>query len=373
VTASQTANATGPCDADVFLKFQENFASSFKTKGDVVVGQPVFGQTSNTESGFSNPLLANSHNLAKAGMATQGTRLMARFAGVPAGVTVRVWTASVGSGGTPCAAGSVAGDKKWNSTTDAWSVDGADSVGAGGAPTTTAEFRDVSLSGGSGAATWEITTPNPFVTDTVFFAVDVVYTANTTSGIPALGTGTVNGSFAPVSTVVTASSTAPVPRFFDDSTPTNIFSINSCATTLLYPYVTNQAGFDTGLVIANTSKDPFGTATQEGTCSLNYYGFTTGGGAAPAAVTTPRVPAGQHAVWTLSSGGTVQTGGGTIAAAPGFQGYIIAVCNFQFGHGYAFISDIGSGKLAQGYLALVMDDTAATVPRSGSNSEPLGQ
>jgi hypothetical protein len=233
----------------------------------------------------------------------------------------------------------------------------------------------VSLSGGAGSATWEIIASDPFATDSVYFAVDITFTAGSGSGAPALGTASFNGSFAPISTVVTASSTAPVPRFFDDSASGSgdIFSINPCSTTLLYPFVTNLAGFDTGLVISNTSRDPFGTPTQEGTCSVNYYGFTTGGGAAPAAVTTPRVAAGSHAVWTLSSGGTVQTGGGTVPAAPGFQGYIIAVCNFQFAHGYAFISDIGSGRLAQGYLALVMDEAASTVPRSKSNSEPLGQ
>jgi len=40
--------------------------------------------------------------------------------------------------------------------------------------------------------------------------------------------------------------------------------------------------------------------------------------------------------------------------APGFQGYIIAVCNFQFAHGFAFISDLGARNLAMGYLALVL-------------------
>ncbi len=40
-----------------------------------------------------------------------------------------------------------------------------------------------------------------------------------------------------------------------------------------------------------------------------------------------------------------------------FQGYIIVVCDFQYGHGYAFITD-GFGSvptLAQGYLALLLD------------------
>jgi hypothetical protein len=377
--ASPPGVAGGPCDADVYLRFRERFATAFRERdGGAAVGgaQPLLGGPSlNTESGFFNPALPpGDHDINLAGRATQGTRFLARFNGVPSGATVRVWSAAVSSVANSCVAGSAVADGPFNSTNLAMRVNDADSVGAGGTPTTTAEWRALTLATGAGSATWEIIEAgdNPSANDTVYFAVDVVYTANTTSGIPALGTASASGSYAPISTVGTASDTAPRPRFADDSTPVNGVVINSCATSLLYPYVTNQGGFDTGLVISNTSRDPFGTATQQGACTVNYYGHTTGGGAAPAAVTTPAVPAGQHAVWTLSSGGTVQTAGGTIAAAPGFQGYVIAVCNFQYAHGYAFISDIGSGRLAQGYLALVMDAASDVLPRSGSNSEPLG-
>jgi hypothetical protein len=33
---------------------------------------------------------------------------------------------------------------------------------------------------------------------------------------------------------------------------------------------------------------------------------------------------------------------------------MIAVCNFQLAHGYAFVSDLGAQKLAHGYLALIL-------------------
>jgi hypothetical protein len=50
-------------------------------------------------------------------------------------------------------------------------------------------------------------------------------------------------------------------------------------------------------------------------------------------------------------------GGGNlgIAATQGFQGYIIARANFQYCHGFAFISDLGAQKLAEGYLAIELD------------------
>jgi hypothetical protein len=110
-------------------------------------------------------------------------------------------------------------------------------------------------------------------------------------------------------------------------------------TNLLFTYVTNANGFDTGLEISNTSADPYNTATQTGTCTLNFY--STG--------TTPTV--------TFT---TPSIGPGTIYAnlasviAPGFNGYMFASCTFTYAHGFAFISDLGAQKLALGYLALVV-------------------
>jgi hypothetical protein len=40
---------------------------------------------------------------------------------------------------------------------------------------------------------------------------------------------------------------------------------------------------------------------------------------------------------------------------PGFEGYIISVANLQYCHGFAFISDVGAQKLAEGYLAIQLD------------------
>ena len=52
--------------------------------------------------------------------------------------------------------------------------------------------------------------------------------------------------------------------------------------------------------------------------------------------------------------------------APNFQGYMFAVCNFQYAHGFAFISDVGARNLAMGYLALVIPD-----PGTGCRSAHL--
>jgi len=101
---------------------------------------------------------------------------------------------------------------------------------------------------------------------------------------------------------------------------------------LLFSTVSNQNGIDTAISIANTSSDPFGTTPGSGTCTLNYFGSTTGGGAAPPAQTSARVPAGESLVFSLSGGGNYG-----IAATPGFQGYIFADCTFPLAQGWGFM------------------------------------
>jgi hypothetical protein len=108
------------------------------------------------------------------------------------------------------------------------------------------------------------------------------------------------------------------------ATPAPVTTVGLCSTSLLFPFVTNQLGFDTGLVLANTSQDPFSTTPASGTCSLNFYGQ-----AAPSAA--------------VNAPGGSQAGGTTNAfllssVAPGFQGYMIATCSFNFGHGFAYIA-----------------------------------
>jgi len=131
-------------------------------------------------------------------------------------------------------------------------------------------------------------------------------------------------------------------------------SVDKCVTTLLFPFVTNQSGFDTGLAISNTSEDwgLSGIDAQEGECEIHYVGTDTSGNIPDEDITDSDVEAGDQLVWLLSSGGTHG-----LLGAPDFQGYILAACDFQYAHGYAFITDgFGGGipALAQGYLALVI-------------------
>ncbi len=193
----------------------------------------------------------------------------------------------------------------------------------------------VSYSRNAGYATYEVVRSNPNVVQRANVNVFVAFIANTGQDLPALGQTTVSTGFAPGSNVTV-----------DESPPRNAFAINPITSDLLFPFVTNQDGFDTRIAIANTSLDPFGTSAQKGRVTLFYYG-TVNGVPSPQAtqVTDERVPAGSQLVFSLSEGGNFG-----IKPTPGFQGYIVAVTDFQYSHALAFISDRDADS--QSYLAI---------------------
>jgi hypothetical protein len=121
-------------------------------------------------------------------------------------------------------------------------------------------------------------------------------------------------------------------------------------TRLLFPFVTNRGGFETGISIANISRDPFGTAPQAGLCRLFYYGETVSG-PTPSPQVPGVVPAGGQLMFTLSGGNALQQ----VAATPGFQGYLVAVCDFP-AQGFAIITDGFGGvpTIATAYIATLM-------------------
>ncbi|MCW5964887.1 MAG: hypothetical protein KIT83_12685 [Bryobacterales bacterium] len=182
---------------------------------------------------------------------------------------------------------------------------------------------------------------------------------------------------------------APVPRFAPVIKDAQGYSIVRCRTLLLFPYLTNRDGYNTGIAIANTSKDdgagPFdenkaasdpmrGANPQTGPCTLYLYGGNNGA-ANPVSQTplfsTVNVRPGGMYLMTLQDGGVVKgpagQDDGALESAPGFQGYGIASCEFQYAHGYAFISDVNAQQLAQGYLALIIPDRTGYIACSEDN------
>ena len=368
----QSRTGTTRAAAQAALRFAENFATAFKVRqsvdlANVPVPQIIPGAIYNTESGLSIPGLTGTTGttipFAALGIADFGTKLRAVFNNIPNGVSVFVSNRNIINDAPSSTSAGI--QAVLLSSETAPSVFPSGVGGAVPENTFTSDaipVNQVALTSGTGVAVWEVIAASSLKQEYADFYIYYGYSSNQAANTPATGTGTVAGTLAPVSTVATASATAPIPRFADTGSAINVLAIVACRTNLLFPFVTNQAGFDTGIAISNTSKDIFGTNVQAGTCSLNFFGDN-----APAPVTTASIAGG--AVYTALAQ----------SVAPNFQGYIIAQCGFQFGHGFAFISDVGARNLAMGYLALVIPDQTdnsrgrIAISLNAGNGELLGQ
>jgi len=370
-TLSQCANSsisgsTGTGGALGVLQFIENFSTAFKVKG--TNAQNVPGTIYNSENGFTTPLITNAVSgtgvSETAGVADYGTRLKATFSNIPSGVSLYVTTRDVINDFNP---GNATGynTAQANLVLAETAIDISNVLPLASQTTVYGPVSTIGLSPvainpatSSGLSVWEVTATNPNQIDTINFGLYISYSSNASANSPAPGTMSVTLSYAPTpsggaftsSSGSVASSSLTLPRFSDSLDITkSIGTIVLCTTSLLYPYVINVNGFDTGLAIANTTTDPYGTAAQQGTCSLYFYGSS-------APTTNPFVTP------SVASGTVYANLASTLA--PGFSGYMIANCNFQEAHGFAFVSDVGARNLAMGYLALVTG-------RSGTSPESL--
>ncbi len=199
-------NASGPT-TDFTMTFAEVYASAFKPRTVAAnpedtssnANQNVPGGVFASASGFYNASFPGTY--AGAGLATQGTRLIAHFEKVPPGVvlfvterpttasrTLRVQLVSTGPDG-----------------------DGP-YYAVAGAPN---GFAPITVYNGSAVAVWEVLSANPAEIESAEFGVAVGFTpeASSANALLQIGTATVRGSFAPLSRVALASLTDPVPRF----------------------------------------------------------------------------------------------------------------------------------------------------------------
>jgi hypothetical protein len=124
-------------------------------------------------------------------------------------------------------------------------------------------------------------------------------------------------------------STSAASRQFDGPA----FRTLACASYLLFPWVayTGDGAVDTGLAIANTTKDPpaIGTISQKGDVTLHFWRATGTNNPAPVKIATA-LEGGNTTTYVVSQLGSP------------FSGYVIAVCGFQMGHGIAAFLSGGS-------------------------------
>jgi hypothetical protein len=166
--------------------------------------------------------------------------------------------------------------------------------------------------------------------------------------------------YSPIYTNVTLGPTAPATAIplFDGSAeakPLPVVDFSDCQTFLLFPYVTDEFGWDTGLAVSNTSLDPFATdpalspylgrgAAKPQTGPIIFYTYS---GGTQYKYTTPTA---------VVPGSAYTTDVATIAPPNAVSGYVIAVCDFENAHGYAIVlTNFGlSDAVAANYIATVL-------------------
>jgi len=368
-----TAWGSGAAGVNYTVAFAENFPNSFKIQGSATAGQATGagtpgGAAANTTLGswFTNHTETGytvTGESVATNQATSGTRIKLIFNNIPANVTVFVPITIAGTNaGVATLTASETGAYSAVAGSTANAAPGAASDKTAG----TGIAAALTVTSGSATAIYEITTvstaQSTFVTN--------VYLAAAAGAVPAPTSAiTTTVSFAPIG------ATSNVPNFVNGASTTTVngSTFVACSTTLLFPFVTNQAGFESGLAISNTGADLLGTKNgaavssvtgQSGSCVLTFFGNATASSNPPAFTTAAAVVPGTTWTGTLTSvtGGTPNT----------FGGYMIAHCNFLFAHGFTYITyNIGqSNAMAMGYVAFPLG-TARATPTTGA-PESLG-
>ena len=188
-------------------------------------------------------------------------------------------------------------------------------------------YNQVSLSSsGRGTVAYNIGagTTGPLVNSETA-TLEVRFEWGARGAVPNLGQAMVRVSYNPTSSDLGDTSAGDMlPRFILNTTRT-VLSINECTTTMVFPFVTNQLGYETGIVFSNTSGQP-------GRCDMTVIGDGVS-----RTRQTEVIPSRSQKAFVLSS------------EFPGFQGQMEVECSFQNGDGYAYVLS-PAGDANSGYL-----------------------
>jgi hypothetical protein len=348
----------------------ELFAGAFKTATPATLAPYVLTPASaNIPGSESGSLIASALNglTAGTGTANSGTRIKFVFNNIPTNVALAVPTS--------IAVGNISGSNYnlqlnlTSSETGAFSQVAATSgAGTDAATSTTVYGPNWTVpSGTTTTVIYEVTQANLTVIKSFVLPVQVTYASNAV--VAPAGPITVTTSFSPSPATPGAALASPIPTipyFANTGTVLNGATFAVCQTTLLFPFVTNQSGFETGIAIANTGLDnlnPTGKVTsvatgQAGACTINFYGSVGAeGGAQPTQPTAANFPSATNKPTTTILPGTTHADTLTDVAGGPFQGYAIAVCPFLYAKGFAFI-EYGlatSNGIVEGYLADIIN------------------
>jgi len=335
---------------------QESFGGAFKVQPAVAPagGLQAPGGLANQESGS---YVGGVNGVpAAVGTAASGTEIAVTLANVPASATVYVpiqivnGTLTLTLTGSPTAITAPAPLVA--------SINGLAAIYPLGVTTATPTNNTVAL-------TYQVTASSAAATESANIPIAVTFAANSAA---TQGPITILEAYGP-SAALTGQATS-VPTFaVPTNTPLNGSSVTLCQTTLLFPYVTNTTGFETGIAVTNATTDNLGTGGKSvatptpGAFTLNFYGNQ----AQPTATVTPTIGA-----WS-ATGTQNPIYANTLSAMTGatnFTGYAIAVCPFLDGHGFAFLVD-SSGTFSgnMGYLAVVVPNNRSEAAPAGSTAQ----
>jgi hypothetical protein len=347
--APETAGAPATLNPSFSVTLSEGFAGAFKTAaGEQSTGLPV----------------------------TSGTRISVTLNNVPTNVIVYlpITVTATGSASTLTLLKANTAD----GAAPGYAITAASTVNPGSSNTLIAGAPAVgqpTIANNTTTAYYEVSAASATI-DT--FVIPVLLSSSPGTVPTASSAITATVSFASVSASsypnLTASSAATV-------TGSNYIA---CNTTLLFPYVTNASqapatggvtGFETGIAISNTSLDNLKTgggssaASQNGTCTLSFFSnAVSANNPATVVMTNAALPGG---VTNVPAGTTIVNSLTGVAGA-NFTGYMIANCNFQYAHGFAYISNnfgLNTG-MAMGYTAKVLPGTRVA---STATPESLGE
>jgi hypothetical protein len=137
---------------------------------------------------------------------------------------------------------------------------------------------------------------------------------------PGLGAASVMAGYHPVSNDADDN-----PRYVAGAAM-DLLEIEDCETSMLFPFVTNQMGHDTGVALTNSSD-------VDGTCMVEFSGD------------------GMDAHMVMVDASSTAAFGLSVAA-PGFQGYLDVTCDYRNAKGLAIITNGGgmAPTYAHGYV-----------------------
>jgi hypothetical protein len=286
------------------------------------------------------------------GFSTNGVQLLLTFAGIPTGVTLSGCSVTTTSGAvTP-------------------------TFSSGSGTNITSTNNTVNLEWTTG--------PSLTAIDDVIFACTTV-TAGSSATIPLTpGAITMTATLAPTgaalgsgNAVLTSATAGQIPRYANNplpSPPLTVINITAAQTNFLIPFVVAETGFDTGIAIANTTTDPFGTTNgarpQSGNIQFNI--FPRVGASCVVTPSSSTVGVGLTSAGILESGRTYTVLLSELLKVSGSNcpttatGYIIGVASFPLGHGSSFVTDF---KAFTSYSpVLILPPPALSVCGAGGTS-----